>query len=399
VMYANIDGFDPNTWPPAAPAMRPAIDRWVLSELHSLIFDVDEALESYDSLTATRRIAEFIDDLSNWYVRRCRARFWKSATNAEQEADKSAAYWTLWTTLVELSGLLAPFAPFLAEDLYRNLVTEVNPDATPSVHLTDFPEGDPELVDPRVQAGMASARELASLGHSARRTAGVKVRQALRQAVLLVPWDLRDAVEDVAGLLAEELNVKELTFAEEASELVRTTLRPNFATAGPDLGQRVRDLARALQSLSVEEADEMASTLEQGLEVEIAIDGAEPLRIGPEHIEIRREPAEGTAFAYEPPFGVSLDLEITPELRREGLAREFVHHVQTVRREGGLEVTDRVSLAVTGPQEVLDALQEYEPYIKDELLATSVGYAAGELDGGKSVNVDGTPVSVLVTKS
>lgn len=399
VLYANIDGFDPDKWPAASPRMRPAIDRWLLSELHTLIFEVDEALSNYDSLTATRRIAEFIDDLSNWYVRRSRSRFWKAARTAEEKADKSAAYWTLWTALVELSGLLAPFAPFLSEELYRNLVTEVNKDATDSVHLTDFPVGDPEVVDPRLSAGMASARELASLGHAARRHAGVKVRQALGRAVLLVPWDLRDAVEEVADLLADELNVKELEFAEEASELVRTTLRPDYATAGPALGPRVRDLASALSKLSAEEIDEMAQTLENGMDVELAVEGNEPLMVAPEYVEIRREPAEGTAFAYEPPFGVSLDLEITPELKAEGIAREIVHQVQNVRRDNGLDVTDRISLAVAGPQEVLDALQDYEVYVKEELLAESISYASGEaLEDWKTVGVDGADVSVLVTK-
>jgi isoleucyl-tRNA synthetase len=400
VLYANIDGFDPNSWPPAAPRLRPPLDRWLLSELHSLIFEVDEALSNYDSLTATRRIAEFIDDLSNWYVRRSRERFWKSAQGAEAEADKSAAYWTLWTTLVELSGLLAPFAPFLAEELYRNLVIEVNPNATASVHLTDFPSGDPEIVDPRLAAGMASARELASLGHSARRSAGVKVRQALRQAVLLVPWDLRDAVEEVADLLADELNVKELAFAEEASELVRTTLRPNFAAAGPAFGPRVRALQNALQRLGADEAGEIASRLEHGMEIELAVEDGEPLVVGPEHVDIRREPAENTAFAYEPPFGVSLDLEITDELRREGIAREFVHQVQNARRDSGLDVTDRISLAVAGPPPTIEALQEHEDYICDEVLATSISYAeGGGAEGWSRVHVDDAELAVHITKS
>ncbi len=400
VLYANIDGFDPDTWRVADPRMRPPIDRWLLSELNVLIFEVDEALEDHDSLTATRRIAEFIDDLSNWYVRRCRERFWKAAANDEEKADKSNAYWTLWTALVKLAGLLSPFAPFLADELYRNLVTELNPKALPSIHLTDFPVGDPEIVDPRISAGMASARELASLGHSARRSAGVKVRQALRQAVLLVPWDLRDAVEEVAELLADELNVKELAFAEEASELVRTTLRPNFAAAGPAFGPRVRELQTALGALGTDEAGAMATTLEQGMEIELDVEGGEPLVVGPEHVDIRREPAEGTAFAYEAPFGVSLDLEITPELRREGIAREFVHQVQNARRDAGLDVTDRISLAVAGPAQTIEALEEHEYYITDELLAESITYAVGGgLEGWTSVKVEDADVSVHVTKA
>ncbi len=400
VLYANIDGFDPNSWEPIAPRFRPHLDRWILSELHQLIFEVTDGLSEYDSLRASRRIVEFIDDLSNWYVRRSRRRFWRSAANEEERADKSAAYWTLWTCLVDLSALLAPFAPFLSEVLYRNLVCEVNPSAPASVHFSDFPEGDPGVVDPRLAAGMAAARELASLGHSARSEARVKVRQPLARAVLLVPWDLRDAVEDVTELLADELNVDELEFAEEVGDLVRVTLRPNYPTAGPEFGARVGALARALSALESEQADELAASLEEGAEVEVEVDTDEgSLRVAIDHVEIRREPAEGTAFAYEAPFGVSLDLDITAELRREGLAREFVHLLQSVRRELGLDVSDRVVVSVHGPDEIISALREHADYVTEELLATSLEFREPEPETARTVGLDGTELRVGVRKA
>jgi isoleucyl-tRNA synthetase len=394
VMYANIDRFDPNRWEPISPGLRPAIDRWVLGELHALISEVDEALTGYDSLRASRSIIAFIDDLSNWYVRRTRRRFWRTATDDEERADKSAAYWTLWTCLTALTQLLAPFAPFVADALYRNLVSAVNPAAPQSVHLTDFPQADPHLFDPALSAGMAAVRELASLGHSARRQAGVKVRQPLAHAVLLVPPDLTDAVADLADVLADELNVDEIEFAEEASDLVKITLKPNFPVAGPEFGPKVSAFARALSALPPDEAAALASALEQGDEVEI-----ETLRVAVEHVEIRREPAAGTAFAYEAPFGVSLDLEITPDLRREGLAREFVHQAQALRRDLGLDITDRIELAVAGPDEILHALREYEDYVTEELLASALRIGETEGEGARALSVDGTQVSVTARKS
>jgi isoleucyl-tRNA synthetase len=403
-MYAIIDDFHPDDWEVIAPQFRPAIDRWILSELHQLIFEVDESLEAYDALRSSRRIVEFIDDLSNWYVRRSRRRFWRAASDDEAMTDKSAAYWTLWTCLVEVSKMLAPFAPFLSEELYRNLVVAVNDRAAESVHLTDFPQGDPMVVDPRLAAGMAAVRELASLGHAARAEAGVKVRQPLGRAVLLVPEDLQDAVEEVGEILADELNVAELEFAEDTSELVRVTLRPNYRTAGPDFGPRVRQLATYLSSLDAATCSDVATTLEDGLEVEVDLpseDGtsSEAVRISPDHVEIRREPAEGTVFLYEAPFGISVDLEITPELRHEGFVREFVHLVQGMRREEGLEVSDRIELVVAGPDEALAALREHEDYVAEELLAVKID-VGGQLAGEpKRMSVDGTELSVSLRKA
>jgi isoleucyl-tRNA synthetase len=398
VLYANIDGFDPNTWEPIAPHFRPALDRWILSELHQVIFEVEDALETYDSLRASRRIVEFIDDLSNWYVRRSRRRFWRSATDEEERADKSAAYWTLWTCLVDLSAALAPFAPFLADQLYRNLVCEVNPSAPPSVHLSDFPEGDPNIVDPRLAAGMAAARELASLGHSARSDARMKVRQPLARAVLLVPEDLQDAVEEVSDLLADELNVGELEFAEDVGDLVRITLRPDYRTAGPELGASVRPLAKALEALAPGEAEQLAATLEDGADVEVETE-AGPVRVNIEHIDIRREPAEGTAFAYEAPFGVSLDLQVSPELRREGIAREFVHQVQTVRRNLGLDVTDRIAIGVQGSDEVIASLKDHTDYVTEELLATGIDHEDPGAEATHTIAIDGAEITVAVRKA
>jgi isoleucyl-tRNA synthetase len=244
---------------------------------------------------------------------------------------------------------------------------------------------------------MASVRELASLGHSARREAGIKVRQPLHRAVLLVPEDLRDAVAEIADVLADELNVEELEFAEDAGELVRVTVRPNFRTAGPEFGPRVQDLAKYFSSLDEQTTADVVTTLEEGIEVDVDPGNGELMRVGPDHVEIRREPAEGTAFAYEAPFGVSLDLDITPDLRREGLVREFVHQVQLVRRDLGLDVTDRISLAISGPEELLAAVREHEEYLAEELLATTVEFGVAS-EGSRTVSVDGSEANVSLAK-
>jgi isoleucyl-tRNA synthetase len=398
VLYANIDDFHPDSWEWTAPQLRPAIDRWALSELHQLIAEADEALERYDSTRAARRIGEFIDDLSNWYVRRSRRRFWRAADTDEATHDKSCAYWTLWTCLSELTKVMAPFTPFIAESMYRNLVCMVNDRAPESVHLCDFPKADASLIDPALASGMAAARELVSLGRSARTDARVKVRQPLAGAVLLAPPDLQMDLEPVLDLVSEELNVRELSFASDTGDLVRATLRPNYETAGPDFGSRVRELAAALAAAGPAAAD-MAEALEIGQDVDIDLPDGEIVRLSPEHVEIRREPAEGTAFAYAAPFGVSLDLEITDDLRREGTARELVHQLQGLRRAGGLEVTDRVRVRLAAPSEVTDALRAHENYVIEELLAAELEIT-GDVPDGATLQVEGHEVrAALVAAS
>jgi isoleucyl-tRNA synthetase len=244
VTYANIDGFDPKHWPMVEPQLRPDLDRWVLSELHQTIEEVNEGLEAYDALRAGRRITEFVDDLSNWYVRGPAAGSGgRPATDAEG-ADKSAAYWTLWTCLSRTVQAPGPVRPLPGRGALPNLVVGVNPHAPESVHLTDFPHAEARLIDPALAESMAVARTLVSLGHSARSDAGVKVRQPLSEAVLLVPSEYRMDAERVADLVAEELNVRSVTFAEDVGTLVGVTLRPNYRNAGPDFGDRVQMLAR-----------------------------------------------------------------------------------------------------------------------------------------------------------
>lgn len=399
VMYANIDGFDPNEWPIIEPALRPELDRWVLSELSSVLTEVTEDLEAYDGTRAGRRITEFVDDLSNWYVRRSRRRFWREAVSDSEEADKSAAYWTLWTCLVELSKLLAPFAPFISESIYRNLVAEVNSSAPESVHLADWPHIDSKLIDPSLSEGMAVARTVASLGHSARASGGVKVRTPLQKAILIVPLEYQAATEQLSAIITDELNVRELEFASEASEFVKVTLRPNYRTAGPDFGDKVSSLAKALADPRIASvASEMAETLEMGQDVDVDLDSGEVLRVSPEHIEVRREPEQGTAFAYQAPYGVSLSLDRTPELLREGIARELVHQLQGERKTLGLEVTDRITLSIMGPEEFLDAVSEHSNAISEELLCTALSFEAGDEDSVRSLSIDGHGVRVWMSR-
>ncbi|HVE91455.1 MAG TPA: isoleucine--tRNA ligase [Actinomycetota bacterium] len=397
VMYANVDGFHPQEWDEVSVSDRPLMDRWILSELHQLISEVTQGLDTYDCTAPGRAVAGFVDDLSNWYVRRSRRRFWRAAGTEDERADKAAAFQTLWTCLSELSKVIAPFTPFLAESLYRNLVPKVDDDEPPSVHLADFPEADARLIDAGLAHAMTAARTLVSLGRSARTDAKAKVRQPLAEAVLLVPASERDGLADLEDTIAEELNVKSIRYAEEAGELVKVTLRPNYRTAGPAFGPRVGELAGALTDAKVV-ASEVAESLEAGQEFDVNLDDGTIMRVKPEHVDIRREPAEGTAFAYQAPYGVSLDLQVTPALRSEGLARELVHHLQNVRREADLEVTQRVELELWAPQDIAEAASQHMAWVKGELLADDSAIHAGmEAPAGTpAVEVDGRTVHARV---
>ena len=267
VTYANLDGFDP-TKHDVPVSERPELDRWVLSELHSLVQAVNEGLESYDPAGAARPIERFVGNLSNWYVRRSRRRFWKS----EADADKAAAYLTLYECLVTVSKLLAPFTPFIAEEMYRNLVTQIDAAAPESVHHCDFPVAIPALIDADLQAGMALALRLVSLGHGARNSAGIKLRQPLGRAVVaLRAPEEAGALRRLEAVIVDELNVKRLDVASAAADLVSYAYDSVPARLGPKFGKLYPAVRQALQGLS---GPEVAAELQAGRSVTLTVAGA-----------------------------------------------------------------------------------------------------------------------------
>lgn len=332
IMYAEIDGFDPTAQRPDRAALR-VMDRWILSRLQSLVLKVDRSLEEYDITSGGRALAAFVDELSNWYVRRNRERYWAG----EMNADKVAAYMTLYTVLETLIRLAAPFVPFVTESIYQNLVRSVDPSAPESVHLCAYPRADESLIDLELEANMADLLQVVVLGRAARNSSNVKNRQPLSE-MLVAGVQLPEAF---ALLAMDELNVKRCTHIEKAAELEDYAFKPQLKTLGRRFGKRLGRLSEALRGLDGRAA--MAELRERGAIV-IELDGVEE-RLEEEDLLIERRQAEGLASASERGVTVALRLALTPELVEEGYLRELVSKLQTMRKESGFDVTDRIVVA------------------------------------------------------
>ena len=340
--YARIDGFTLDTTPPAV-AERPSSDRWVLAELADLVDAVDTSLEGYDVSRATRRLEAFVDDLSNWYVRRNRRRFWKAAE--DDPADKAAAYHTLHTCLTTLTGLLAPFTPFLADRLWQDLVVSQDADADPSVHLTDFPVAQGDWRDDDLRAAMATARRVTELGRQARNDSGVKIRQPLARALVTVPVAERDGLAGLVDEIADELNVREIQLTDAAVDLVDRAVKPNFRALGPAFQQDAPKVADAIRSLDPDAAESLAARLGDDGEATLATSVGE-VTVTSEMVEVVETPRTGWAVARDAGSSFALDTELDDDLRLEGAARELVRAVNDLRKEAGLELDDRIHLFV-----------------------------------------------------
>jgi isoleucyl-tRNA synthetase len=363
------------------------LDRWALSRLQATVATVRERMDDYDCTTAGRAIAEFVEELSNWYVRLSRRRFW--------EGDR-AAFATLRHCLLETTAMLAPFTPFVAEAIYRNLAfgeTGETGDQPDSVHLLDFPEVDERLADPNLEEAMQAVRLTVELGRAARAQAKAKVRQPLRRAVIVANDAERAAIEARAGLVTAELNVKELDFVTDTSELVSYTAKPNYRALGPRFGSKMPQVAAAVEAL---DPAHVADVLAEGGAIGIAIDGSDH-SLGPDDITLALQPLEGYEVEAEAGHAVALQLELDDELRREGLAREIVHAVQIARKDAGLEITDRIDLSLAGDPDLLEAAREHQDYLAGEVLATSVSYDEGA--NGATAKVDGRDLSIGVTRA
>ncbi|HEV3001716.1 MAG TPA: isoleucine--tRNA ligase [Solirubrobacteraceae bacterium] len=373
VLYANANHID------LLATQQPwtQLDRWILSRLSATTAAVIERLDAYDATVAGRAIAAFVDDLSNWYVRRSRRRFW--------DGDP-AAFWTLRECLLGVSKLLAPFTPFVADEIYDNLDGSL-----PSVHLADFPT--PGERDEQLEYAMAVAREAVRLGLAARGAAKVKVRQPLREAVVVAAGREREAIERLADVVRDELNVKQLRFVERADQLGSYEIRPNYRTLGPRFGKQMPAVAEAVAGL---DPAVVADALEDGRPVGVFVAGADH-ELSPEDLLLRLEPLEGYQLEREASHAVALDLTLDDGLRREGLAREVVHAVQNARKAAGLAVEDRIALRLGGDADLLEAARAHEAYVSGETLATQLSYDA---DGtGESAVIEGRELRIALTRA
>ncbi len=363
VTYANLDGFDPGrTQVPVE--KRSALDRWVLSELHALVRDVTSAFETYDVPGLTRPIEVFVDNLSNWYLRRSRRRFWKS----ENDDDKLSAYLTLYECLVTISKLLAPTMPFLAEEIYRNLVGSLGGQEPESVHLAMWPVYDESLIDQRLIDEMRFVMRLASLGHAARNSVQIKVRQPLAEAAFSVPGAQAEIVRSYAGILADELNVKAVSVLDKPGDVVAYSLNPLPQMLGPRFG---KDFPAIRRRLSEGDVAIMAASLLAGQSITVQYDGQEA-SLSPQEVEVRVSPAEGYAIAQEGPYLAALYVVLSDDLVAEGLAREFIRRVQTLRRAADYEVDDRIVIAYRATDRLAQAVLQFADIIQNETLATAL---------------------------
>ncbi len=362
VTYANADGFDPEL--PAPPvADRPLLDRWVLSRLHRTVREAHDGLEGYDATGAGRAIEAFVEDLSNWYVRRSRRRFWSPGGEAGEDAR--SAFHTLHECLVAVATLLAPFTPFVADEIWRNLAAgrQGRPD---SVHLEDYPEADDAMDDAELEAAMRDARTIVELGRRIRTETKTKTRQPLRAVVVHHPGE-HPALQALLPLVADELNVKEVRFADSVGSFGRWRAKPNFSMLGPRLGARVQAVAAAL----TQDDGSVAGRLAAGEVVAVAV-GGEPVELGPGDVDLTQEVLEGWGVAGDAGITAALELELDDDLRREGLAREMIRLIQEARKDAGLDVSDRIKLGVVTDGRLGEAVRAHRDVIGAETLAVEI---------------------------
>jgi len=363
ITYANLDKPQGLT----VTAATNDLDRWLLSELNVLVRDVTKAYEDYDVLNATRPIEKFVENLSTWYVRRSRRRFWKN----DSDADKQAAYSTLYTALTAVAKLIAPSMPFLAEELYQNLVRSVDETAPESVHLAEWPKVMDEFIDESLNRDMEIIVKVVSLGHSARQKANRKVRQPLAEAAFSVgnPTE-RKALMNNMDVIADELNVKRVRLLDASTEALTHTVKPLPKQLGQKYGNKFPAIQKAILAMNAEEA---AGILQSGRPLKVTA-GGEAYDVLPDEVEVKAMAKEGFAVAEEGAYVAALVTDLTPELMSEGLAREFVRRVQDLRKSAGLDVADRVELFVEASTGLRSAVEAHETYIKAETLATKLSF-------------------------
>ena len=385
-LYANVDGFD-YSQSDVELSERPEIDRWILSVLHSLIKNVTQELDNYDPTKAGRLIDAFVnDDLSNWYVRLNRKRFW----GKEMSNDKLSAYQTLYTCLETVAKLLAPFAPFYADQLYLDLISATNRDNVCSVHLSKFPEADERYIDKGLEARMGLAQKITSMVLALRRKVNIKVRQPLQEIMIpAVDEEQKNHIVAVKELILNEVNVKELRFAEGAGVLVRK-VKCNFRTMGKKFGKLMKDVAAKMAALTQEEI----STLEKNGKAIYCING-QSVEVDAADVEIISEDIPGWLVSNDGNVTVALEVELTDDLRSEGLARELINRIQNLRKDSGLEITDRINVVISPDECIINTIGDYADYIKTQVLADNISVAD---NAGEEYDLDGIKATIEIVK-
>jgi isoleucyl-tRNA synthetase len=405
VTYANLDNWEPDSRIPDSQLSE--LDRWILARLNQVVVRATDCMEEYDPYGVTLAVEPLLDDLTNWYVRRSRRRFWKS----EHDVDKDAAYATLYHVLVTLCKLLAPIVPFVTEVMYQNLVRTgaADENACESVHHCEWPKADESAVDRDLLERMALAMQVAALGRSARSTSGVKLRQPLSRArVHAGKRPLDGSTELTAGLgaltelVTDELNVKALEFVDKEADLVEYEigLLPNVL--GPKHGRRFPLVRQAIAAVAAADTEAFAKRFQAGLSCTVELDDDGPaVELLPEEVEVRTHGREGYAVAEEKGIVVAVDVKLTPELAREGLARDLVRRVQTLRKDADFQLDDRIVTYYDADDELNAVVEEWADYLKAETLSLELvaGPVPGDVPWAESFNLGGHPVTLGVKKA
>ena len=388
-LYANIDGF---TYSEAEVPLeeRPEIDRWILSELNSLIKNVDEAYADYEPTRAARMISDFVqENLSNWYVRLCRRRFWKG----DYAQDKIAAYQTLYTCLITVAKLSAPIAPFFMDKLYKDLSAVTNKDSFESVHLADFPKYNNGIVNKSLESKMEKAQIVSSLVLSLRKKEMIKVRQPLQKIMIPVLDENQKAeIEAVADLIMAEVNVKEIELLDDASGVLVKQIKPNFKALGPRFGKEMGNIAKEIQNLN----QEQINAIDKDGEISIVVSGNEVV-LTIADVEISSQDIPGWLVANSNGVTVALDITISDELRKEGIARELINRIQNIRKDSGFEVTDKVKVKIVSQAVIEEAVNANLEYIKSETLTDDLQFV-DVLGNGMEIEFDDIKTQIEITK-
>lgn len=388
-LYANIDGFDPRE-KEISYQERPEMDRWILSRLQTTIAEVTEHLERYDTTKSGKLIQEFVDqDLSNWYIRLSRRRFWKG----EKGLDKSSAYQTLYEILVSLSGLIAPFCPFLSERMYRNLTAETSNQAM-SIHLSNFPKAAASKQNKALEEKMSSPRRVVQLGRALRELKSLKVRQPLSKIIVVTHESaVRNDVTDFSDIIKSELNVKTIEFVTDSGSLVRHKVKPNFKALGPKFGKNVNRVAEVIKGFD----DRHIESIMHNGQTSIHFEGHE-YEITKNEVDILHEEKEGLAVQTDGNLTVALDTHLTQELIEEGFAREFINRVQNIRKDAGFEVTERIQIRYSGGSALAAAIHNQKKYIMAETLSVDILAESGNGDFMKTVDINDEEVTISVQR-
>ncbi|MGE8429849.1 MAG: isoleucine--tRNA ligase [Sphingobacterium sp.] len=387
-LYANIDKFS-YAESDIALEKRPEIDRWIISLLNSLTKEVDEYLADYEPTKAARAIQNFVDEhLSNWYVRLCRRRFWKG----DYTEDKISAYQTLYTCLDTIAKLMSPISPFFSDRLFLDLNAATNKEQVESVHLANFPVYNESLVDKDLEERMALAQDISSLTLSLRKKTSINVRQPLNKILVPVLDSVfQEKVEKVKDLILSETNIKDIEFITDTTGIIKKKIKPNFKALGAKVGKDMKLVSSSIQSLTIDQISSLEST------GELALAGT-PYTILLSDVEIIAEDVEGWQVANLGKLTVALDVHITEELKKEGLSRELINRLQNLRKDKGLEVTDRINVKLTAASEVVNAANENLSYICTEILADSLVFE-DSLTEGETIEIDGKELKALIQKN